>query len=233
MTTYANPTFTLDYQGLCAQIADTLNRQDLAISIPNFVLLAGARIQRDMVRLKHPMAIKHATAVATETLFPLPPDYLGMQLLQDTDTTTPLVYITPDQAKEVTSGGWPLTGGPFPVVPPWTPAVWPQGWYYTIIGDHIRVFLPVPTTDNSVQLDLYYYAMLPALTADNTTNWVLTRYPDLYLYGALLHTAPYLKNDDRLATWAQMYKSVIDEIETEADRAVRSQTKLVAARRGF
>ena len=36
----------------------------------------------------------------------------------------------------------------------------------------------------------------------NAANWLLTMAPDLYLYGALMEAAPYLKEDGRIQTWA-------------------------------
>jgi hypothetical protein len=104
--------------------------------------------------------------------------------------------------------------------------------YYTIIGNRIRIF-PAPGQTNPDKLDLWYYQRLNPLNNTTTTNWVLSRYPDLYLYGSLLHSAPYLKDDERIALWDGIYKTVMADIEVEADRAVRSQTKLVAARKSF
>jgi hypothetical protein len=42
-----------------------------------------------------------------------------------------------------------------------------------------------------------------------------------------------LKADERIALWENAYQTILRDIEVEADRAVRSQTKLVAARRSF
>jgi hypothetical protein len=51
---------------------------------------------------------------------------------------------------------------------------------------------------------------IPALTASNTTNWLLTLAPDLYLYGALLESAPYIKEDGRIQTWALGFSNALD-----------------------
>ena len=39
---------------------------------------------------------------------------------------------------------------------------------------------------------------------------VLALAPDLYLYGALLESAPYIKEDGRLQTWGALYRSALD-----------------------
>lgn len=231
MTTYADPTFTATYQGLCAKISDTLNRQDLTSVIPDFTMLATSRIERDMARIRHPLAITRAIATVQNNYVPLPTDYIAVYQLMDQDTSVALSYLSPDQSMTVQSQGWNPEQSPVPVLPPYYS---PTGVniYYTIIGNTIRI-IPPPTTSAPTLLDLWYFAQLSELSTTNQTNWALTNFPDLYLYGALVHTAPYLKNDERIALWENMYQKILSDIEVQADRALRPQTKLVAARRSF
>jgi hypothetical protein len=51
------------------------------------------------------------------------------------------------------------------------------------------------------------------LVLDADTNPILTAYPDLYLYGALLEAMPFLADDTRLATWQAMYQQTLDYID--------------------
>lgn len=231
MTVFANPTFTADYQSLCNKIADTLNRQDLNAVIPDFTVLATKRIERDMTRVKHPMSIIRANATVVQNYVPVPLDFIAVYQMMDQDTTVTLDYVSPDQSKEVLAQGWNSTSGPYSNT---LPSVASSGGpiYYTIIGTQFRIF-PPPGVSAPVYLDLWYYARLAALNTTNTTNWVLTRYPDLYLYGSLVHSAPYLKADERIQTWEAAYQTILRDIEVEADRAVRSQSKLNAARKSF
>lgn len=231
MTTFSNPTFTADFQGLCNYIATTLNRQDLTTDIPNFVSLATARISRDMARIKHPSAVVRAQANVTNNYAPLPLDYLSMYQMMDQAAQYAMVYITPDQSMTVQSQGWNPDYTIQPIIPPYYS---PTGTitYYTVIGKTIRL-VPAPDGSSPTNLDLWYFAQLPALNSTDTTNWALTQYPDLYLYGALTHTAPYLKSDERIALWDGLYSRILGDIEVEADRATRPQSKLVSARRSF
>ncbi len=231
MTTFADPAFNATYQGLCNKIADTLNRQDLTAVIPDFVVLATTRIQRDMARVRHPYMINRSQATVIDNYVPLPNDFVAIQQLMFQDTTQNFVYISPDQSKEVMARGWDSPAMPYSIIPPWVDQAG-QTTYYTIIGNRIRIF-PPPGQSNPDQLDLWYYARLNPLNNTTTTNWVLSRYPDLYLYGSLLHSAPYLKDDARIGVWDGIYKTILADIEVEADRAVRSQTKLNAARKAF
>lgn len=63
---------------------------------------------------------------------------------------------------------------------------------------------PIPEDDYTVQV--LYAASVPALaTGTQDTNFVLTRAPSLYLFGALLAAAPFLGQDPRIATWQVLY----------------------------
>jgi hypothetical protein len=231
MTVFADPTFTANYQGLCNKIADTLNRQDLTSVIPDFTVFATSRIERDMARLKHPLAISRAIATVQNNYVPLPIDYLSVYQMMDQDTSKVLDYVSPDQSKEVLASGWGGTSGHYTGFSP-SPLMTSGPIYYTIVGNQLRIF-PPPGVNAPVYLDLWYYARLSVLSTGNPTNWAITRYPDLYLYGSLVHTAPYLKNDERIQTWEGSYQTILRDIEVEADRAVRTQSKLNSARKSF
>ena len=60
---------------------------------------------------------------------------------------------------------------------------------YNITQGEVELF---PTPDATYNLEMYYYGKIPALTAANPTNAILTNFPDVYLYGSLMHSAPFL-----------------------------------------
>lgn len=80
--------------------------------------------------------------------------------------------------------------------------------YFTIFGSEIEL---CPTPDSNVTIEMVYRQNIPAL-ASNSTNWLLTSAPDLYLYGSLLHSAPYIKEDARIQTWGLGYKTALDDL---------------------
>ena len=55
--------------------------------------------------------------------------------------------------------------------------------------------------------------------SNTTTNEILTNFPDAYLYGSLIHAAPYLQEDKRTTTWAALYQASIDGINSESNQA--------------
>jgi hypothetical protein len=71
-----------------------------------------------------------------------------------------------------------------------------------------------------------YYAKIPTLSDSVTTNWLLTYHPDIYLYGALLHSAPYLKEDERASTWAALYSAAVARVNTASSRSTASGSGL-------
>ena len=50
------------------------------------------------------------------------------------------------------------------------------------------------------------------LSAGTDTNWLLTNYPDIYLYGSLIESAPYLRDDQRIGLWQSEYDRRADEL---------------------
>lgn len=62
---------------------------------------------------------------------------------------------------------------------------------------------------------LTYWAAVPALSDATPTNWLLTREPGPYLYGALIEASPYLADDTRTLVWAAQFKSIMDGLATQ------------------
>lgn len=76
---------------------------------------------------------------------------------------------------------------------------------FSITGSTIYAF---PTS--GVDVDLVYYAAIPALSVGNPTNWLLTKMPSLYLHAALMHLAMFVKDDALLARSQAIVASTID-----------------------
>jgi len=85
-----------------------------------------------------------------------------------------------------------------------------QGRGYAIEGSTVKIFGCAQTGD----LSLSYYAAIPALSDSNTTNWLLTKAPDIYLYGSLIEAMPFMMDDQRTETWATLYQKAVDELQS-------------------
>lgn len=51
------------------------------------------------------------------------------------------------------------------------------------------------------------------------TNALLTKYPDIYLYGTLLQAAPWVRDMNSLTLWQTMYARTVSEINKTESRA--------------
>jgi hypothetical protein len=102
--------------------------------------------------------------------------------------------------------------------------------YYSIVDGNFRL---APQPNGETTLELTYYGKIPTLSDSNTTNWLLTKSPDLYLYASLMQASPYLKDDERVALWATAMGQAMEAMQLEAERAQFPEGKLNATRRTF
>lgn len=70
----------------------------------------------------------------------------------------------------------------------------------------------VPNGPCSVTLS--YYQQLPALSSVNTTNWLLTSAPEVYLWGSLAQAAVFEQDADHYALWNGKYQEALESLNT-------------------
>lgn len=189
-----------NYADLQSAIADWLNRADLTARIPDFITLAEADLNRTL-RVRD--MIVRATATISTQYTPLPTDYLQAETLQINTTTVArtheLVFKTPEQMRLERVRLYSLPGEPR---------------IFTSLGLLLEVG---PTPDQPYQSEMAYYQRIPALSIG--PNWLIAKNPDLYLYAALMHSAPYLQDDQKLQTWVAAYDRILARVESEDDNA--------------
>jgi hypothetical protein len=174
-----------NYSDLQSTIASYLARTDLTAQIPDFIQLAETRLRREL-RLRQMLKVVTTTTTADDGTVELPSDFLQMRDLHiNTNPIQVVEYISPSNFYRNT---WSTSVG------------LPR--QYTILAQEFQ-FAPAPDTNYTLQM--MYYAAPPYLSNTNPSNVFLANCPDLLLYGALGEAEPYLMNDARLATWAQMY----------------------------
>ncbi len=66
-------------------------------------------------------------------------------------------------------------------------------------------WLLVPTADTQYPVEILYYQLPPLLDDEQETNWLTENAPEILLYGTLLEATPFLKNDERIPVWQNMY----------------------------
>lgn len=190
-----------NYSELKTSVAAWLLRSDLTATIPDFIALAEARMNRDS-RLRTKDAIVRGTLSVSGQFTTLPTAFRRMVNIEyQTTPVRPLEYRTPQQMDVIRASN--PTGTPY---------------YYCVHGTELEV---VPVPDSAVTLGVIYFAGITPLSDSNTTNWLLTAAPDIYLYATLLQAAPYLKDDERVGLWGAFYDQLCAEYQqsSEADQS--------------
>lgn len=197
-----------NYSTLQAAIADYLNRADLTSQIQNFIQFAEADLN---TRLRCREQIVRSEATSSAEFVQLPADWLEAINLHIVGGQQPLRYITLDEADIVNKEQ--IYTGPH---------------YYSLMNGAIEI-VPEPAED--IDIEMIYYAKIPALSDQATTNWLLTKAPDVYLYGALTHAAPFLMDDQRIPVFGQIYLARVQALQEESQKSLHSGSPLIARTR--
>ncbi|MBL4757425.1 MAG: hypothetical protein JKY32_07260 [Rhizobiales bacterium] len=192
---------------LKTNIADFLNRDDLTAVIPVFIELAEARINRD---LRHWQMESRSETTFDERYEDLPDDWVETIRIT-VDDKFEVTLVSQAKMQELRqhddSGGRPR--------------------HYTFSTGQVEFW---PSPDSSYSGSMIYVATIDALSNTNPdagTNWLLETSPDVYLYGSLLHSAPYLAEDPRIQIWAGLYQEAMTTLNNTSDAAKWSGVGLV------
>ena len=193
------------YTNLKAEIADLLNRGDLTANIPTWIAL----VEAEWARILNSDSFQTSLGVTftTSGTLPLPSDFLrpvflALETALDTHPIAVKPYDYLQSQRDLQLNGIPR---------------------YAAFAAGTCYIAPIPDSDTAYTGTLIYDASLAALSATNPTNWVLLNHPDAYLYGAALHSAPFLKDDDRIQTWERYYYRALDQIRIAKQRKLYGQ----------
>lgn len=219
------------YAGLQASILEWLDRDD-PLPVKDFIALAEVRIA-DNLRVAEMETL--ATVTLGAGISNLPPDFLEARTIavrQGASVLSGALIVDEETGAvwtdEETGAQWRVevegNAGPlFPSLKLIDPAWGVDNYFgaagtpnaYTIVGGKLTVF---PTQAAVVQMT--YYARPPALSDDNPSNWLLTSRPNIYLYAALLESAPLLQDDGRVQLWKAALDTAINDFQS-SDRQRR------------
>lgn len=196
------------YATLQSEIASWLNRDDLSSIIPTFIQFVESDVNS---RLRHQKMVIRAQATSNQEYVQLPGDWLEAINIHIIDGAQPLSYVTLNEADRINKQ-----------------QIVTQPSFYSIMDNALEI---IPAPASNIDIEMIYYGKIPALSNQNTSNWLLVKAPDLYLYGSLVHAAPYLLDDQRVGLFANMYNSRLEALALESDKAVHSGGPLVARTR--
>src|SRR6187402_1381556 len=199
MSTIAN------YTDLQAAIAEYLARDNLTARIPTFIQFSEAKFNRELfVRQMETRVVTTVDILSTDFEFiSLPSDFQTMRRIRLSGITgkPTLEYKSPAGLDAYRLSINNVTAQPA---------------YFTIFGSEIEI---APTPSDNYAIEMVYRKVVPPL-ASNSTNWLLAMAPDLYLYGALMEAAPYMKEDGRIQTWASGLSNALGSLNQLSQKAV-------------
>ncbi len=203
----------MTYAELKTQIASFLNRSDLTSNLDTFIDNTEAELNR---RLRTADMIKRATATAENQYLSLPTDWLEAINIEITSNDyRPLMQQSIESLDIYRQANNNSTGQPV---------------YFSIVDKTLEL---APTPDQSYTLQLTYYASIDALSDSNTTNFVATTHPDVYLYGALKHASIFLMEDERVPLFAQQFEKALEEMRMQQEKAEFAKGSLMPRRRTY
>lgn len=183
-----------NYSELQTAVSNWLDRSDLSSRIPEFIALCEDSLNR---RLRIRAMETRVTASVSSEYVALPTGFLEMRNFQlNTSPKQLLRFVTPEYIDTFWAGS--TTGQPK---------------IYTFIGGEIQL-APAPAGSYTSEMD--YYKKWDIAT--DSTNWLLTNSPSVYLYGSLLVAEPFLKNDKRIAVWESRFDRAIADLELADSR---------------
>jgi len=209
----ASPATPTTYALLLNQIEDHLNRSDVdtegvsALMVSMFEDEANDRVKHHERRIR-------STASLTSQYLDLPDDWmypLTVRLITS-GHITPLDFVTPQNMQDYRADAGEAVGRPR---------------FITTSDDALEV---VPTPDDTYTIEMHYWGTIPALSASNTTNWLLDRHPLLYLYGSLLHAEAYFQNDARVLLWERFVEkkyAAMDKTYDESFGQTRTRIRAI------
>jgi hypothetical protein len=190
-----------DYASLQTAMGKWLNRSDLATMLPVFIQQCESGLRR-IIKTKH-KALISTTVSAGDGSVALPTDLIAVESVAISDpvrfqgelNVTTYADLLDDRRMHVVAGC------------PQTCAVVNEALYLSPLADGVYTLV--------VQVE----GPFVPLSDSATTNWILDDYPDVYLYGSLMHSSPYIKDDERVALWQSFYERAKAELELAAERS--------------
>lgn len=196
------------YSDLITLAAATLNRTDLSDYVPSWVTMAEGQIT-DRLIAEGPVRqmMGRSDATIDSEYIAVPTDFEGAKAIYLAPNYLPLDFISPEEIVQRKTL-YPNESGD------------PKA--FSVVGGELQFW---PWNDGTFTGEMTYWKRIPALSASNTSNWLLVRRPDVYLYTTLIQSAPFLNDDERLAVWGGLAEAGVADMVRSA-RASRTAPHL-------
>ena len=194
------PSWVMTYDSLTSTVLQYLERSDPAVvaAIPTFITLCEFEIAQNIKTLGQ-MEVVDSTMQVGNPVIPKPARWrkTTSMTLSNNGVKQPifvrkLEYLN-NYAQSVTSTDTPL-------------------YYADYDAEHWFV---APTPDQAYAFEALCYTRLEPLSSSHQTNWLTQNAPNAMLFGTLKQTAPFLKNDARMAVWKSMFDEALAALKAE------------------
>lgn len=180
------------YAALQASIAGWIHRTDLTALLPDFITLTEKRITT-LLKARASESVTTISTVAGVATAALPASLLGIDSLSIDNVAPAIEYLPP--------------GAYFAHYPDVSYSGAPR--HYTIVGEQI-FFGPVP--DAAYTIKCAMRASVVPLSDAAPTNALLAKWPNVYLYGALVEATDWTKDLEANAKYEGRFQEAIDGI---------------------
>ena len=190
----------MTYDSLVSDISSYLERTDQATleKIPTFIMLAEQVIASEIKFLGN-LTVQQSTMVATEAVIDKPARW---------HKTVSMNVVVAGERKPVLLRKYEYLREYWP-----NPTQTDVPKFYCDY-DYTH-WLIAPTPNLAYNFEVVYYERVQPLDSSNQTNWFTIYAPQALLYGSLLQSMPFLKNDERIGMWQAQYDKIINTLKAE------------------
>lgn len=163
----------MDYASLKTAVADWMHRSDLTSNMDTFIGLFESNANNS---LRVPEMEQRSTTTPTGAYIAFPTGFLELRNIQvNYDPPRLLEYASPQKidALRLTS-----------TIP----------LYYTVVGNELQINPSAAT----LEVEISYYESIPALSATNTSNWLIKGYENYYLMGVIYQAMIYANDPNHV-----------------------------------
>lgn len=213
------------YDELVQAVLGWLNREgdtELEARVPDWIVLCEARIRRQQEWFRQIYSLANAGAPLAITGYPqMLPAYV-----REVTTMWNANALSQGEIEILTPSAWRgfVQLNPSLGTSPRKAIIAPQMDRFlqaTAAGAAQGPYLylwPQPPTDGTLFVDFEFIRDIDPITS-SAVNGLFLRHPDLYLYGTLTESAPYLQHDERVTLWDGRFEQAVKEINIERERA--------------
>jgi hypothetical protein len=194
------PASVMTYDSLTTDITQYLERSDTAVvqQIPQFIMLAEFEIAQQIKTLGQQQVVESVMTVGN----PIIQKPARWRKTTSMNLTTQSGQIQPIYLRK------------YEYLRSYSPSVSTTSTPLYYADYNYDNWIVAPTPDYAYAFEVLYYERIQPLSSETQTNWLTQNAPNAMLYGTLLQSMPFLKNDQR-QIFQQKYSEAMSVLKAE------------------